>query len=805
MASRDFAGDLANAILRLLPQKIAELEEVQDLGEEYFTENPSSDLDPSTTVADRLNNVFTQYLKTLETEIPLHLDEYLQEEVKNLPESRLDSEDRPSSLSTDEPVPLQEPKSEEFPTPPIEANTSSDFVDEVQKSDTSAKYSSGVEGLNDFEAKNELADPTTLGGPNDGEVTSNSKEEPPITDDKVTRNLDIEDTIRELPEETAVISSALESETETTIPPLVNPLANCAVQHDDGAVLPSPQNQLPIPSQSTNPAPSTTDEETSTNGNLGKKAPSSPTLTPSNLVTPQTSIGVVQTPCLPQDEVDTTSHTPKEQQDPEPVDGHPKFPEPIPTGSETEALRDNLLHNPAPPSEELDNDFPSAGSDQPNGLEEQAALKDTSSSAPEEEETGLHTHLPSKQGTSPPIYPSDKEETNLKSPTEPIKNVSDLPNTNTPPNLDIGTGNGATTENAGDKENLPSNAEPSHGPNTEEKTANVGDFELARGVGSLEPPPAEKEPSIEGTMEGPIVTKDITEKSQPKDVTIEPETASPGKPSGSPGDSEMSQNTQNKVQPTGNNSEDSKMTDSNDLLPVKTHEKPEPEQDPKPKDITPTHTQTEPTEPQSSTELQKTIESTETSEKVSKPVVNAAQENSNDKSHVAQNPQRKPPRTKPNKLQTKFNKATEEASHRKSPLPESKPSVSFEEPPDLDELPWNPYNGDYSTADLRRSKGRQHHRKHSSVNIHPPTPRPDPDSEDEDPTEEPEEDDLDLDDNIKKGNAKLRKSAKSKHHNLDSPLDSPDKDLPSPTTRRKGAPVNFHKNNSKYAQKRTRH
>ncbi|KAF3909646.1 hypothetical protein AA313_de0207402 [Arthrobotrys entomopaga] len=734
MASRDLAGDLADAIPRLLPQKIAEQQEIQNLGEEYFAENSSSadDLDPTVTAADRLNNVFIQYLKTLETEIPLHIDEYLQEEIENLTESKLDSKDRPAGLGTEESVFVHKPDSQEDSLP-------ANFIFEI-----SIARPVG-------EIKNASSDAVGERPEFDAQAHSNSKGEPivavvskPIVADNQgpkTTDLDAYEVVSQTPEENTVINTILESDTESKDHPLPSSSTKDNVHPGDDAILPISKDLPPIKSQNANdPVPSISDQKTSisdeeisaseASDDKAYKAPSHLTPTPS--VAPQDIIPSSQTPSFTEEEA-TARHIPTEQQDLELADSHPEFPDPITTGSQTEASNYNLPHRPTPSSQDLDSDVHTDKSEELG----QSASKTSTYSLPEE-------------GAGP----------------EPIKNVLCSTNTNASSTLEVELENDLITEPASNKTEPPADSEPTPTSKTEVKAENTGDLEIA----------------------GATVIDDVTEESPSKGHALDPEISSTEKPDGGSGGSETSQSIPNGVQSTGNNGENAKTTSPDDSFTMQTHTEPQSDQVPKPRDTTPAQIQTESTESPKPTEPQ---ESRDPTENESTSVIANKEDGLNDETHIAQKPQRKPLRTKPkpNKLLTKFEKATEGA-YKKSPIPEQISTTPFEEPPDLDELPWNPYNGDYSTADLRRSKGRQHHRKHSSIHFPPPTPKPDTDSEDELPVEEPEEDDLDLDDNIKKGNAKLRKSAKSKHHNnIDSPqADSPDRDLPSPTTRRKGAP-----------------
>ncbi|EPS41493.1 hypothetical protein H072_4652 [Dactylellina haptotyla CBS 200.50] len=89
MAPRNFVEDLANEILRRLPQKIAEQPQVQALSEGVLLRISSADLDPSITFDERFDNVIVQYFKNFEEEF--NLEDYLHEEIKILGDSVPDS------------------------------------------------------------------------------------------------------------------------------------------------------------------------------------------------------------------------------------------------------------------------------------------------------------------------------------------------------------------------------------------------------------------------------------------------------------------------------------------------------------------------------------------------------------------------------------------------------------------------------------------------------------------------------------------------------------------------------------------
>ncbi|KAF3146632.1 hypothetical protein TWF703_003902 [Orbilia oligospora] len=85
MPARDLAEDLAKAIFKRLPGKIAKSQNVELLAENYLSKEPSPGLDPEISREVRLEKVFDRYIRDLDLYLPKYLDELLDEEVKGIP------------------------------------------------------------------------------------------------------------------------------------------------------------------------------------------------------------------------------------------------------------------------------------------------------------------------------------------------------------------------------------------------------------------------------------------------------------------------------------------------------------------------------------------------------------------------------------------------------------------------------------------------------------------------------------------------------------------------------------------------
>ncbi|KAF3318650.1 hypothetical protein TWF173_006667 [Orbilia oligospora] len=85
MPARDLAEDLAKAIFKRLPGKIAKSQNVEFLAENYLSKEPSPGLDPEISREVRLETIFDRYIRDLDIYLPKYLDELLDEEVKRIP------------------------------------------------------------------------------------------------------------------------------------------------------------------------------------------------------------------------------------------------------------------------------------------------------------------------------------------------------------------------------------------------------------------------------------------------------------------------------------------------------------------------------------------------------------------------------------------------------------------------------------------------------------------------------------------------------------------------------------------------
>ncbi|KAF3172665.1 hypothetical protein TWF788_009425 [Orbilia oligospora] len=85
MPARDLAEDLAKAIFKRLPGKLAKSQNVELSAENYLSKEPSPGLDPGISREVRLEKVFDRYIRDLDLYLPKYLDELLDEEVKRIP------------------------------------------------------------------------------------------------------------------------------------------------------------------------------------------------------------------------------------------------------------------------------------------------------------------------------------------------------------------------------------------------------------------------------------------------------------------------------------------------------------------------------------------------------------------------------------------------------------------------------------------------------------------------------------------------------------------------------------------------
>ncbi|KAK6526949.1 hypothetical protein TWF281_010145 [Arthrobotrys megalospora] len=80
MSARDLAADLAEEIFRRVPAKLSKSQSIEDSVEIYLTKELSPGLDLKIPSTQRLETIFTRYIKNLEFHLPRYLDELLDED-----------------------------------------------------------------------------------------------------------------------------------------------------------------------------------------------------------------------------------------------------------------------------------------------------------------------------------------------------------------------------------------------------------------------------------------------------------------------------------------------------------------------------------------------------------------------------------------------------------------------------------------------------------------------------------------------------------------------------------------------------